>query len=48
MVVSYIGEEWEGSADHSLPLTIGHHVLEYLVISPEGGGRMEGRGGMEG
>lgn len=52
MAVSYIGEEWEGSADHSLPLTAGHHVLEYLLISPEGGGRMEERerkeGGMEG
>ena len=52
MAVSYIGEEWEGSADHSLSLTAGHHVLEYLLISPEGGGRMEERerkeGGMEG
>ena len=48
MIVSYIGEEWEGSANHSLPLTIGHHVLEYLVISPEGGGRMEGWRGEEG
>lgn len=50
MAVSYIGEEWEGSTDHSLPLTAGHHVLEYLLISPEGGGRMEERekGGRDG
>ena len=48
MAVSYIGEEWEGSADHSLPLTAGHHVLEYLLISPEGGGRMEERERKEG
>lgn len=43
MVISYVGEEWEGSANNPLPLTVGHHVLEYLFISPLGGRGKEGK-----
>ena len=47
MVISYVGEEWEGSANNSLPFTVGHHVLEYLFISPLGRRGRDEEGGKD-